>query len=216
VVAREEGVCRSGRKGTPASSHVLRGWRERFEGDGAGGGMPHSLRQQESECSDAHGDVMIPADVVASLEVVEAQLALEILVVAFDAPTPLDEGDEIGERRVGREVGHPVLRGPVVPLGPFGNQPQFGLVSEGRTIVFGQAHATARKREDSGFLVPSRQVTSCKALGPSERTRSQMDRGDDDFPPLAIDSNTLTVECIPTAKSSPYISRTARKPGSLP
>src|ERR1700730_10941461 len=95
---------------------------------------------------------MVPADVVASLEVVEAQLILEILVVAFDSPTPFDEGNELSERRVGREIGHPVLRGPVVPLGPFGNQPQFRLVSEGGTIVFGEAYPHGEKARGQRLL----------------------------------------------------------------
>src|SRR5262245_33718434 len=77
-----------------------------FRADGRGGKSPRSLGGEEGEAAEGDGDVVVPAAEAAAFEVVEAELALEVLVDALGAPSFLEEVDELheGHALVGGEV----------------------------------------------------------------------------------------------------------------
>jgi hypothetical protein len=57
--------------------------------DGRGGKTPRAFGGDEGEASECDRDVVVPAWVAAALEVVEAELALEVLIDPFDRPASL-------------------------------------------------------------------------------------------------------------------------------
>jgi hypothetical protein len=66
---------------------------------------------------------MMESPPASPLEVSEAELALQFLIVAFDAPAQLDDVDENRERRVLRQGREPVLGRLPLALRPLNNQP---------------------------------------------------------------------------------------------
>ena len=62
---------------------------------GRGGEMPHALSDDEGVAAEGDRDVMVPAREAASLEVVEAQLALHLLVDALGAVALLEQADDL-------------------------------------------------------------------------------------------------------------------------
>jgi hypothetical protein len=67
--------------------------------------------------------VVVKAWVAAAFVVIEAELALELLVVELDHPAQAREPGELLGLGRGREVGDPVIGRLVVAFGPFGDQP---------------------------------------------------------------------------------------------
>ncbi len=61
------------------------------------------------------GDVVVPAGVGATLEVVEAKGVLQLAVVLLDPPAQLGEADQFLDWRLGGEVGEPEIGGPLRP-----------------------------------------------------------------------------------------------------
>lgn len=93
----ESAKCRSGR----ASDRVVA-----TRPPGRGGKSSRPFGHEEGIAGEDAADVVLPADVRAPLEVVQSQLALEVLVHALGAPALLDASDELfsGHRlREGRE-----------------------------------------------------------------------------------------------------------------
>ena len=70
---------------------------------------------------------MMKSSPASPLEVSEAEFALQFLVVAFDAPSQLNDVDENRERRVLRQGREPVFRRLHVTLGPFDDKPFDGM-----------------------------------------------------------------------------------------
>ena len=70
---------------------------------------------------------MMESPPASPLEVSEAEFALQFLVVAFDAPSQLNDVDENRERRVLRQGREPVFRGLRVTLRPFDDKPFDGM-----------------------------------------------------------------------------------------
>ena len=68
-------------------------------------GEKRSTDREESVSGGAEGCVVVKAAPGAALEVVQPNLVLHLLVVAFDAPPELCETDQRLERRVWRQVG---------------------------------------------------------------------------------------------------------------
>ena len=69
---------------------------------------------------------MMEATPATALEVPEPKFLLEFLIVALDPPAQLGQSDQTRERRVGRQVGEPVLGRFFLPFWPLGQQPQLG------------------------------------------------------------------------------------------
>src|SRR6266498_4246957 len=66
------------------------------------------------------GDVAVPAEVGAALEVVQAQAGFQLAVVVLDPPSDLGQADQLGDGGVLWQGGQPVAGG-LVGLGrPFG------------------------------------------------------------------------------------------------
>jgi len=100
MVAIEFGTCRSGRNGGSSGS-VTFGYdrlREQPGGARSRGGNRLRFGDQETVGGDAHGGVMVKAEPSASFEMPEADLLLELLIVALDAPAQLGGVDKTAER----------------------------------------------------------------------------------------------------------------------
>src|SRR5687768_9131765 len=67
--------------------------------------------------------MMMEPSPAAALEMIEAELILELLIVALDAPAQLGEADEVGDRRRLRQRRQPILRGLGFAPRPFDQQP---------------------------------------------------------------------------------------------
>jgi hypothetical protein len=67
--------------------------------------------------------VVVESGPVAAIVVVEANFVLELLVVAFDAPTKLDRIHQVRDGRLGPDVGKPELARCRFALRPFDEQP---------------------------------------------------------------------------------------------
>src|SRR6266568_2264905 len=94
----------------------------------------------------------------SSFEVVEPDLLLHLLVVAFNTPAELRKPDEFLERRVGRERREPELGGPRLIQGPLVHEP---LLLAGRLplkMVMRAAHAHTTK---GGLLPAARSFAPC-------------------------------------------------------
>lgn len=81
--------------------------------------------------------MVIPPEVGTPLEVIEAQLVLELQVVLLDPPAALGEADEAAEaERFPPEIGQPLLRGGRLVRGPLD---EAGLLPEHRAAPGGPA-----------------------------------------------------------------------------
>ena len=72
------------------------------------------------------GEVVLQAAERAAFVVIKAEALLELAVVVLNAPAQLREADQGHDRRLGREVGEPVLDRLVLALRPFSEQPPLG------------------------------------------------------------------------------------------
>jgi hypothetical protein len=125
-VAIDAGLCRSGRTGGVAGAVVGRPLGRGEPGPPARGGKAAALGHQEGVGRDAQGRVVVEAAPAAALEVPQAELLLELLEVALDAPAQLGGGGQLLERgRLGQR-GEPVLGRSLLVLGPLGEEPLLG------------------------------------------------------------------------------------------
>src|SRR5579863_1510312 len=70
-----------------------------FASNGARGGKtPRTFGGKEGVTAEHARDVVMPASIPATLEVIEAELLLQILVDAFGVPALLEKPDEVLER----------------------------------------------------------------------------------------------------------------------
>src|SRR5215208_693407 len=122
-VAIDAGLCRSGRTGGVAGAVVGRPLGRGEPGPPARGGKAAALGHQEGVGRDAQGRVVVEAAPAAALEVPQAELLLELLEVALDAPAQPRGRDQLLERgRLGQR-GEPVLGRSLLVLGPLGEEP---------------------------------------------------------------------------------------------
>src|ERR1700760_760388 len=99
-----------------------------------GGESPRSFCNEEGEAAECDGDVVMPAAEPAALEVIESELAFEILVHALGAPALLDQVHELDERHalVGGEMEVERL---VFIVAPLTNQPPAIAATRFITVV---------------------------------------------------------------------------------
>src|SRR3954466_9340835 len=96
-VAIEAGLCRSGRTGGAPGAVAGPSLGGGEPGPPAGRGKAGPLGHQEAVGRDAQGGVVVEAAPAAALEVPEAQLLLQLLEVALDAPAQLRDRDQLLE-----------------------------------------------------------------------------------------------------------------------
>ena len=96
-------------------------------GGKAQGGIKTPLGDQESVSGDGERGVVVEAAPAATLVVSEADFLLELLVVAFDAPSELGPVDEARPSRcLLRQGGEPIFGRLAVALWPFDEAPFLG------------------------------------------------------------------------------------------
>src|ERR671918_1494997 len=98
--------------------------------------------------------MMVEPPPASPLEVIEAELVFELLVIAFDAPADLGESDEVGELDILRHGGEPVFRGPGLVGGPFDEQPFPGPRLAAQTGAMRGPDAHGREAGGQGALGP--------------------------------------------------------------
>src|SRR5712692_6655990 len=69
--------------------------------------------------------MVMKAAPAAPFEMIEAELVLEFLIVALDAPAELGETDELADRRRRRQGREPILRRLRIASRPLDQQPLF-------------------------------------------------------------------------------------------
>ena len=79
--------------------------------------MSQTFTDEKAVGRNAEGGVVMKAAPVASLEVVEAELLFEFLVVTLDAPANLDGGDQLFAGDVGGQRGEKVFGRLGLPFG---------------------------------------------------------------------------------------------------
>src|SRR5207342_3891593 len=111
MVAIEFGMWRSVRSGGPAGSITVGNGKffEQPGGTRSTGGNHLSLGDQESIGRDAQRGVVMEAAPSAAFEMAEADLLLEFLIVALDAPAQFGDVDEITEGSVSWKGRKPVF-----------------------------------------------------------------------------------------------------------
>src|SRR4051812_7265784 len=94
-VAIEPALCRSGRTGGVAGAVAGRPLGDLGLGSPARRGKAAALGHQEAVGRDAQAGVVVEAAPAAALEVPQAELLLQLLEVALDAPAQLRRGGDI-------------------------------------------------------------------------------------------------------------------------
>jgi hypothetical protein len=97
--------------------------REQPGGARSRGGNRLPFGDQETVGGDAHDGVMVKASPSASFEMPEADLLLEFLIVALDAPAQLGGVDQIAKRNASLQGREPIFGGLFLALGPLNQQP---------------------------------------------------------------------------------------------
>src|SRR5580658_11246361 len=134
-VTSESAKCRSGR----ALDRVV-GTRP----SGLGGKSSCALSDEKGVAGEDTADVVLPAGVGATLEVIEAQLALEIFVCALGAPALLDSSGELLARHRLRQSREDVMGDGAAALLFVNEQPLFFAAS----VLVG--HRADSKRREAG------------------------------------------------------------------
>ena len=110
----------------------------------------------------------------APLEVAEADLLLEVLTIALDAPAQLGEIDDARERDVVRQCRKPVLRRLALARRPLNQQPFFRPRFGQQIIPMRDANAHARKPRGQPHSAPSaRREPTRERLDPSSTVRAR-------------------------------------------
>jgi hypothetical protein len=102
---------------------------------------------------------MMKAPPAATLEMIEAQLVLQFLIVAFDPPAQHGELDQVGAGRRGGQRREPVLDRGRVGARPLDEQPLFRPGVARPSSRWAGRTRTAAKRDRIGPRVPWRHVT---------------------------------------------------------
>lgn len=108
-------------------------------------GEKRSLEDQERVSDGTQGGVMMESSPGAPFEVIEADLAFEVLVVSLDPPAPLHEPHQLAKRGTLRQRAEPELAGPLLPCGPLAQQPLFGPGRTTLAVVVRASHADRRE-----------------------------------------------------------------------
>ena len=113
------------------------------------------VREQEAVRGNAQGGVMMKAAPAPSLVVAQAELLLEILIIAFNAPAHLGGLDQIQKRGVGRQRRQPILGRFGLTDRPFDQQPLLRTWSAQPLLVAVSRADSDRGKARGQFLVGS-------------------------------------------------------------
>src|ERR1700686_1739432 len=111
-----------------------------------------ALREEEGVSGDAQRGVVVKAAPTAALEVVEANLLFELLVVALDPPAQLGDAHQFLERRGGGQGTQEVFGGFRLTRGPFDEQPLLGVGLDAQVVAVAAAHPQRRKARGQGGI----------------------------------------------------------------
>lgn len=135
AVMNESAKCRSGRDGerTVATRPC-----------GRGGKSADAFCDHEGVPTQDDRNVMMPAWERATFKVIEAELALEILVHSLGTPALLDVADDLLVAHASREGGEEEFGRLLFALRPFGHEPKRFALGEQNPVVVGglDAHET--------------------------------------------------------------------------
>src|SRR5579862_8766399 len=95
----------------------------------------NALREQKGVGGNAQGGMVVKAAPTAALEIAEAKLLLELLIVALDAPAQLGEPYQLLARCVERQRAQEILGWFGCTARPFNQQPLFGIALGAPIIV---------------------------------------------------------------------------------
>jgi len=109
------------------------------------GGKPSALGHQEGVCGDAEHPVMVEGFPAPPFVVIQSQLVLQFLVVAFDPPAELDEPHELVERHMLGDGREPVLRGFPLSGPPLHQEPPRFTRHRPPVVAMSRAHTQASK-----------------------------------------------------------------------
>jgi hypothetical protein len=113
---------------------------------------------------------VVPAGEGAAFEVIQSEFALEIFVHTLGPPEFFAEAHNLFAAHSATERSQEELTGRVLAIEPFGDQPEWLVCGERRTVILGTLTRVKQKREPSLELLPSRQVSLRNALEPRRPT----------------------------------------------
>src|SRR5207247_11315861 len=138
---------------------------------------------------------------------IQAELVLQFLVIALDAPTQFRQAHQLRQRRLGRHRGKPELGRRRFVAGPFDEQPLLGVRLVAVLITVGRADANTgkpRTHPATGTLPPGNSAPSV-----SGQPRRQF--GDGDLPMTRTDAySRVRTTTTPPPPGTPR--RLARQP----
>src|SRR6266581_9333022 len=111
-----------------------------------------ALREEEGVGGDAQCGVVVKAAPTAALEVAEAKLLFEFLVIALDAPAQLGDAHQLLQRGGGGQGSQKVFAWFGFATRPLDQQPLFGVGSMRKWSRCAQRTRSAAKREDKASL----------------------------------------------------------------
>src|SRR5580658_26589 len=162
TVANESAKWRSGRDG------------ERVLGtgpSGRGGKSAYSFGGHERIATDRDGDVVIPADEAAPFVVVEAQLALQLLVRPLGLPPLFDGAHDLLLGHATAQVGEEELARSALAFRPFDDEPH-GLAQRWLAAVVVGGLDASENEPRAELLGGARSITPCDL---TESALSQLD-----------------------------------------
>ena len=84
---------------------------------------------------------MVPAGERATFEVVESELALQVLVHPLGAPALLEDPDDLLPAHAPRQRSEREFRGLLLAVDPLGNEPERIPIGDGDPVVVHGLHA---------------------------------------------------------------------------
>ena len=118
-----------------------------------GGKTPHAFSDDERVAAEDDGDVVMPTRERAALEVVQTELALELLVRALGAPAFLDDAHDLLLGHAPRQGREHELRGLRFALRPLDHEPhRLAVARVGAVVVSDLDGAQREARRESAHL----------------------------------------------------------------
>jgi len=145
AVMKLSAKCRSGREWLRVVSH---------RPSGRGGKTLHTFSDDERVAAEGNGDVVVPALEASSLEVVEAQLALQVFIDTLSAPALHDQPDELSLGDVLGQGGEEIVGGFVLAVAPLESE-AIGLRSR-RYVLRGRRGGAQSGRRDPAWSLSAR------------------------------------------------------------
>jgi len=111
-----------------------------------------ALREEEGVGGDAQRGVVMKAAPTAALEMAEAKLLFEFLVITLDAPAQLGDAHQLLERSGGGQGTQEVFGRFGFATRPLDQQPLFGVGLGAQVVAVRTAHPQRGKARGQGFI----------------------------------------------------------------